>query len=406
MSAKKYNKSINVYQAATDRLRKIYSEFDKVFISYSGGKDSGVMLELAVEVARDMNKLPVHVLYIDLEAQYKHTIDYVERTLVRPEIKPYWICLPLNLRNAVSQLQVNWTCWDQYAKDIWVRPMPENENVINEEKAKELGWNWFCKGMEFERFIVDFAYWFSAGQDSCTLVGIRAQESLHRDLAVSGDNMKTKPKWKDYNWTTQLRKHLFNAYPIYDWKAEDIWTANGKFAWDYNKIYDLFNLANVSMKDMRICQPYGDDQKKGLYLFKILEHETWCKLLNRVEGANYGERYVHDEAMADNGKIILPAGHTFKSYAELLLNTMPPQAAANYREKIDKFIKWWKEEGYKEIPDYGNPKLELKKKEPSWRRIVKVLLKNDYACKGLSFALSKRDKQRQYEMIMKYNEIL
>ncbi len=44
-------------------------------------------------------------------------------------------------------------------------------------------------------------------------------------------------------------KHIdvYNFYPIYDWKVEDIWTAYGKFGWDYNKLYDLFYQAGVSL---------------------------------------------------------------------------------------------------------------------------------------------------------------
>ena len=33
---------------------------------------------------------------------------------------------------------------------------------------------------------------------------------------------------------------IYNAYPIYDWKTQDIWIANGKFGWTYNHLYDLY----------------------------------------------------------------------------------------------------------------------------------------------------------------------
>lgn len=398
---------IDVLTAARQRLARIYRDFDRVYVSFSAGKDSGVLLNLAIEAAREAGKLPVHVLYIDLEAQYKATVEYAERELMRPEVRPYWICLPLNLRNAVSQIQPNWTCWDADAKDLWVRPMPDHACVIDEAKAAELGWMWFKKGLEFERFIIDFAYWFSGQEktNTCTLVGIRADESLNRYLAVGRDDIETKDRWQELNWTTQIRKSLYNAYPLYDWRVEDIWIANGRLGFDYNGIYDLFYKAGVPMKDARICQPYGDDQRKGLYLFKLLEHETWCKVVNRVHGANYGQKYVHDEAMADRAQFKLPPGHTYQSYAEFLLTTMPEHLASGYREKIGKFIKWWNEEGVKEIPDYADPRLETKKKAPSWRRICKMILKNDMYGKSLSFALTKADKQRQYEMIMRYTDL-
>ena len=158
---------------------------------------------------------------------------------------------------------------------------------------------------------------------------------------------------------------------------------------------------------MRLCQPYGDDQRQGLYLFKLLEPETWAKIVNRVEGANFGNRYTEtDRTTLGNYKVNLPEGHTYESYAKFLLSTMPPYLAAHYKEKIDKFLKWWDDQGMKVIPDFADPKLEAKRKIPSWRRICKVLLKNDYWCKGLSFSQTKRELEKQVNMITRYRSEL
>ncbi|MGL5979706.1 MAG: DUF3440 domain-containing protein, partial [Phocaeicola sp.] len=192
-----------------------------------------------------------------------------------------------------------------------------------------------------------------------------------------------------------------------DWNTEDIWKANGKFRWDYNKIYDIMYMAGVPLSKQRLCQPYGDDQRQGLYLFKAMEPETWAKIVNRVEGANFGNRYTEtDKTTLGNYKINLPSGHTYESYAKFLLSTMPPYLAEHYKEKIDKFIKWWENEGIKVLPDFDDPKKEASRKVPSWRRICKVLLKNDYWCKGLSFAQTKREMEKQVNMITKYQEML
>lgn len=392
---------VDVHEAALSRLRRIYSDFPRVYLSFSAGKDSGVLFHLALRVAREFGR-PLDVLFIDLEAQYRHTIEFAERCLAIADVHPAWICLPLNLRNAVSQIRPNWTCWDADARDIWVRGMPSHPAVVNESRLADLGWGWFRKGMEFERFIVDYAYQFGGGERTCCLIGVRATESLHRYLSVARDGIAGKPKWADLNWTTRIRKDLYNAYPIYDWLPEDVWGANGRFGWDYNRIYDLFYKAGVPMKDMRICQPYGDDQRRGLYLFKMLEHETWAKVVARVEGANYGQRYVHDHAMAERAVVRLPEGHTHRSYAEFLLGTMPPPLAANYRDKIAKFLAWWAAHGTPEIPDAADHRLETKKQAPSWRRICKMILKNDMYAKSLSFSITKRDKERQYEMIVRH----
>lgn len=402
---KKYNPNINVYEAAKERFRIIFSEFEKVCVSFSNGKDSGILLNLAIEVATEMNKLPVHTLYIDFEAQYQHAIDYTYRMFNRPEVKGYWVCLPIHLRNAVSQFQPHWLCWDESKNDAWIRELPDHESVISDVNF----FPFFRKGMEFEEFVPEFAKWFSDGKKTCQVVGIRSDESLNRFRTIASDSKIT---YQDYQWTTKLfrddtENQIYNGYPIYDWRVEDIWVANGKFGWDYNKIYDIMHLAGVSIYKQRLCQPYGDDQRQGLYLFKALEPETWAKVVNRVEGANFGNRYTEtDKTTLGNYKVNLPEGHTYESYAKFLLKTMPPYLAEHYQGKIDKFIKWWENEGVKVIPDYDDPKKEAARKIPSWRRICKVLLKNDYWCKGLSFSQTKRDMEKQLEIITKYNDLL
>ena len=401
----KVYKEINVYDAAVERFDYIYSNFDKVYVSFSNGKDSGVLLNLAIEAARRAGKLPVNVLYIDMEAQYRHAIEFTHRMFSRPEVQGWWVCLPIHLRNAVSQYQPHWLCWDKDKRDAWIRDYPENKWVVKDEDF----FPFFVRGMEFEEFVPAFAEWFAGGEKTACCVGIRSDESLNRFRTIASES---KVKLDNKNWTTKLNpkeesSKVYNCYPIYDWRVEDIWRANGKFGWDYNKIYDIMHLAGVPLHKMRLCQPYGDDQRQGLYLFKILEPETWAKIVNRVEGANFGNRYTeNDRTTLGNYKVNLPEGHTYESYAHFLLETMPPYLADHYREKINKFIAWWDKEGVKTIPDTADMKEEAKRKVPSWRRICKVLLKNDYWCKGLSFSQTKKELEKQVEMITKYRSEL
>lgn len=391
----------NVYDAARERFEMAFKEFDKVFVAFSNGKDSGVLLNLAIDVARELGKLPVTALYVDMEAQYKHAIDFTHRMFNKEEVCGYWVCLPLHLRNAVSQFQPHWLCWDESKRDAWVREYPECEYVVKDENF----FPFFRRGMEFEEFVSDFADWFSEGKKTGCIIGIRADESLNRFRTIKNESKIT---YKGLQYTTKLfpqsNKEIYNIYPIYDWRTRDIWICNGKNGYDYNKVYDIMSLAGISIHKMRLCQPYGDDQRQGLYLFKILEPDTWAKVVNRVEGANFGNRYTeNDRTTLGNYKINLPDGHNYESYAKFLLETMPPYLSDHYREKINKFIDWWAKNGVDNIPDFCDAKLESSKKVPSWRRICKVLLKNDYWCKGLSFAQTKHDMERQVEMITKYN---
>ena len=395
----------NVYEAAVERYDYIYTHFERVCISFSNGKDSGVLLNLAIEAARRHGKLPVNVLYIDMEAQYAKAIEFTHRMFSRPEVNGWWVCLPIHLRNAVSQIMPYWVCWDKEKRDAWVREYPENPHVVTDENF----FPFFKHGMEFEEFVPEFARWFSQGKKTACCVGIRSDESLNRFRTIASE---TKISLEGKPWTTKLfpkdeTSQIYNCYPIYDWRTEDIWRANGKFGWDYNRIYDIMHMAGVSIYKQRLCQPYGDDQRQGLYLFKILEPETWAKVVNRVEGANFGNRYTEtDRTTLGNFKVNLPPGHTYESYAKFLLDTMPPYLAEHYRKKIDRFLEWWENDGVKIIPDYADIKREAKKKVPSWRRICKVLLKNDYWCKGLSFSQTKKELEKQVAMITRYNEEL
>lgn len=402
MSTKRYFDK-TVYDAAIERINFVFDEFEKVYVSFSGGKDSGLLLNLVIDVARQRGRLPVHTLIVDLEAQYQRTIEFIERMVTRPEVRAYWICLPIHLRNAVSQIQPHWLCWDPEKKDAWIREMPDHPSVINDEHF----FPFFRRGMEFEEFVPEFGEWFSEGKDTACLVAIRADESLNRFRTIRNEYKETR---NGYMWTTRITPHVWNCYPIYDWRTEDVWIANGRNKYDYNYIYDLMFLAGLSIHQMRLCQPYGDDQRKGLWLFKILEPETWGRVVQRVEGANFGNRYSKGQShVMGNFKVILPPGHTYKSYAKFLLKTMPPYLAEHYRKKIYRFLQWWrkngKKYGYTSILDAVDPKLEAARKAPSWRRICKVLLKNDYWCKGLSFSQTKREMERQLALIAKYMEV-
>lgn len=395
--------SIDVETAARQRIRAVLAHFPRVYASVSGGKDSAVMLNLILDEVRALGRLPLDVLIIDLEGQYQHTIAYLERLASNPAIRPWWICLPLHLRNAVSQFQPHWLCWDPSCPDKWIRPLPRGRHVI----ADEGFFPFFRRGMEFEEFVPAFGDWFAQGQETACFVGIRSDESLNRFRTL---NRADKQTWNGHPWTTRVTPDtglVFNAYPIYDWRTEDIWISNGRNGYDYNRIYDLMYLAGLSLHQMRLCQPYGDDQRKGLWLFKLLEPETWARVVERVQGANFGNRYVQlTGSVMGNLRIDLPEGHTWRSYAYLILNSMPPPVAAHYRKKIATFLRWWRKHGQAQvrarIPDEADPKLEAAKKAPSWRRICKTLLKNDYWCKGLSFTQTKREMERQLDLVTRY----
>ena len=117
---KTYNNK-DVYTAAKERIEYIFDEFEHICISFSGGKDSGTVLNMCIDEARK-RKRKIGVLFIDLEAFYKKTIEFVERMLENNKdvLEPYWICLPMESPNSLSYLEPTWIWWDKEKEPIWV----------------------------------------------------------------------------------------------------------------------------------------------------------------------------------------------------------------------------------------------------------------------------------------------
>ena len=323
---------IDVLTAARQRVAWAFDTFTKIYVSFSGGKDSSVMLHLVMDEALKRDR-KVGVLIVDLEAQYKITMDHVQSmlNLYKDNIEPYWICLSIALRNAVSQFEPKWTCWGDGVD--WVRKPPK---IAITDRNK---FPFYYYDMEFEEFVPKFGKWYGDGQLTACFVGIRADESLNRYRTIASNK---KSMYEDKGFTTWCGDGLYNVYPIYDWKTQDIWTYNAKSGKPYNRLYDLMHQAGLSIHQQRICQPYGDDQRKGLWLYQIIEPETWGRVVARVNGANQGSLYAKDSGnILGNLKITKPEGHTWESFAKLILTSMPDKSRIHFENKIAVFLKWY-----------------------------------------------------------------
>lgn len=424
---------MNVYEAALSRIRRIFEEFENVYVSFSGGKDSGVLLNICLDVARERNRR-FKVLYIDLEGMYKETTSFVKRIIESnlDVIIPEWVCLPLTTTNSVSMYEPFWTTWEPAKKAKWIRHMPQEDYVIT---LRNNPFQFYQIGMTFEEFILEYAKAQSANQKTACLLGIRTQESLNRWRSVYREDVS---RYNGQQYSVFVTGQTYNFYPLFDWKVSDIWVYNGKFSKDYNHIYDLMYRAGVSVHKMRICEPYGDEQKAGLNLFKVIEPETWVKVVGRVSGANFGNIYCNTKATGYH-KIELPHGHTWKSYTKFLLKTLPEDTRRIYTRKFIKFIQYWRLHGspltndliepiknipgvhitnefssrgkgdkyvvkFSTIPDTisGDNKTDML----SWKRMCMAIMKNDITCKSLSFSITKMQLEKRKTIMEKYKALL
>jgi predicted phosphoadenosine phosphosulfate sulfurtransferase len=438
---KKRYLNTNVYDAANERIDYIFKNFENIYVSFSGGKDSGVMLNLVLDyMRRNGIKKKTGVLFIDLEAFYKGTIDFIEKMIFDnlELIEPYWVCLPMLTTNAVSMYEPYWIFWEESKCSKWVREMPVYNFIVNKFNNP---FDFYKPNMTFEEFIEQFGDWYArahGGAQTACLVGIRTDESLNRFRAIARND---KGSYDSKIYSTAVSEHTVNFYPIYDWSVNDIWTYNGKFHKPYNHIYDLFYKAGVPLHKMRICEPYGDEQKAGLNMFRVIEPDTWFKVVDRVSGANFGNIYAGSKATGAK-QIELPEGHTWKSYCKFLLKTLPKETREIYTKKFVRFVRYWQQVGcpiadsdiklleelapdaFVNTHEYSNrgrgdkevvkataipdmlPGLDNKSDFLSWRRLCMTILKNDITCQSLSFSITKRQVLRQNELLQKYSEML
>ena len=419
---------VDVYTAAQERFDFLFREFENIYVSFSGGKDSGVLLNLLLDFRKKhYPDRTVGVFHQDFEAQYSVTTEYITRTFEALEgdsnVELHWTCLPMATRTALSSYEMYWYPWDDRKPEIWVRQMPDKPYIYNLERP----FQHYHYRMHQEDLARQFGRFYKEshgdGKTVC-LLGLRADESLQR---YSGF-LNRKYSYDGRCWITQTFKDVFCASPLYDWSVEDVWVANSRFSYDYNSLYDLYFKAGLKPEQMRVASPFNDYSKDSLNLYRVIDPEIWTRLVGRVCGANFTAIYGRTKAMGYRN-VTLPDGHTWESYTKFLLDTLPRRLRDNYTQKFQTSMKFWHEtggglpevaiaeleaHGYRvrrngvsnytndkktrvvflgKIPDHTDD-IKSTKDIPSWKRMCYCILKNDHNCRFMGFGLTREEKVR------------
>ncbi|MDR2870842.1 MAG: DUF3440 domain-containing protein [Deferribacteraceae bacterium] len=428
----KVYQDINVYDAALARIEIAFNSFDNILVAFSGGKDSGVLLNLCYDYAKKTNQLSKLAMYhIDYEAQYQLTTDYVTKCFHEyyKEIKKIWVCLPLKAQCSVNMSNEGfWRPWAPYEENIWVRDMPNNHFVINRFN-EEIG---FDPINDWDKDVmIRLDRWFADKYGStCLMIGLCASESYDRYIFLTKQDVR-----KSHSWLWESNDY-YSAYPLYDWEVEDIWTVNAKFNYDYNRLYDLYYQAGMGINQMRVASPFNNCAIDTLKYYRVIEPDTWGKLISRVNGVNFGGIYGGTMAMGWRS-IKKPTHFSWKEYAEFLLNTLPENTAENYRKRLQVSIDSWIRGGarsaeiiyqlekagidfkrtgkigrgkhqneviiFEEYPD--DVQIQDFAKVPSWKRLCICILKNDWFCRYMGFTPNKAEIDKRKKILERYSKL-
>jgi predicted phosphoadenosine phosphosulfate sulfurtransferase len=369
MGLKQQKLARDVYTVALDRVRECYERFDTVVVAFSGGKDSTVCLQLAIEAARDTGKLPVEVFHFDEECIHPETVEYVARVNAMPEVNLRWLCLPIVHRNACSRYQPYWHPWHPEEKHLWVRELPECAETTHPA---------FKWGMAIPE-LVPLLY---PGRGLVgSIRGIRADESLRRRRVVSLRETD--------NWIAGPVGFTQECSPIYDFTTLDVWFAAKLNGWDYNRAYDVMDQHGMAPSEQRVCPPFGEEPLENLAMYAACWPELWHKMVARVPGAATASRYSRTELYGYGGKRKPPDGLTFKEWCFRLIELYPDpwksDVARNVRKVLDAHAKKTNRPVPEDTPDILTG--------VSWRVLAEIAARGDFKGRRANAVNTKGEQQ-------------
>lgn len=297
--------------AARERMRFIFDEFEDVRVSISGGKDSTVLLALALQEAERRGR-KIHVFFLDQEAEYAASVELIRKQMSHPLVIPEWYQVPIYMTNSTSYTDYFLYAFDPSAEDVWVHP---KEKIAIKDMEGEYPKRFY----EFFRYIED------QNPKAAYLVGLRAEEGITRFRAVTKF-----AGYKGLRWSTLSDTGAARFYPIYDWTWNSVW----KFIYDYNlpynRMYDCMYWANYSMFKMRVSNLIHEKSYKCLRDLPRFEPETYDRLCTRLSGVATASRYASERLVFSNKH--LPTHYkSWREFRDFLLENIPD---AGQRERF------------------------------------------------------------------------
>lgn len=268
MAVKRIQASMSCVDAAFQRVRNVFSNGVKVYMSLSGGKDSICMADVVYKLIQrdEIDPAQLTCVFIDEEAIYDCSIDAMKfwrKRFLMVGAKFDWYCLPLKQVSCFNQLtnDESWITWEPGKEDVWVRKPPPFA-IMSSPYMTRVG------SMNYQTFLPKVT------RDGIMLTGVRAAESLQRLKYMAALNVGTQGI---------TGKNII--YPIYDWKDSDVWLYIRDNHLDIPEAYIWIYQAGESRHSLRISNFFGADSLLGLKHVAETDPELWARIEKREPNA-------------------------------------------------------------------------------------------------------------------------
>lgn len=303
----------DVYTASKERIGFLFDEFEDIYVSVSGGKDSTVVFNLVLEVARERGRR-IGCFFLDQEFEYQATIDLIRKWMHEPDVDPYWVQVPIKMYNANSPTQPYVEIWSPEREDTWMRPLEPDS--IREP---------FSKSDRFQGTWSAFVDWRQGitGRRSCGIAGLRADESFTRYIATTA-----RITYKGVSWGRRTA-HAYQFNPIYDWTFNDVWKYICDSGVEYNPVYDKYYQMGLPLSEFRVSNLIHEYTMGRARFLQELEPETYDRLTRAIPGLATTAKFEEDWIP----KELPEAFVTWKEYRDYLLdNIIDPQYRQGFRD--------------------------------------------------------------------------
>jgi predicted phosphoadenosine phosphosulfate sulfurtransferase len=248
---------VSVLIEAKKRIKHIIETFDKVFVCFSGGKDSLVAMYLVEEVRKEMGiEGPLDVIFRDEEVIPDDVIDFVlKHHAMKDRFNVHWYAVPMRSEKFILGKTYEYIQWDKDRE--WLRQPPDfaitdsGGQILNQYTMDDL-----C----------------ASGHNGLLafINGIRTDESIIRFRSVI--NKKNEPYISS---CSSPRVKL--CKPIYDWSEKDVFKYFHDRKIDYCQIYDKQVWNGMAL---RVSTPLHAESAKRFYKLRTLYPTYYQQLVD------------------------------------------------------------------------------------------------------------------------------